>query len=228
MSLELGAGDILAVVGMTREAKILAGIRVVVGGGDSVALADKLQTELSEGGVAALISFGLCGALDPALKIGDLIVADSVSGDNEDFEADGAWAERLRRTLAGALRGRFAGAERPVGTPSERAEIRRRTNASAVDLESVVVAQMARRFARPFAVLRAVSDAADRVLPHAAQVGLGADGRPAVGAVLRSLRAKPWQIPSLVRTALEAEDAFHALERARHLLGPRLGRPDQL
>ena len=67
--------------------------------------------------------------------------------------------------------------------------------------------------------------ARDRALPHAAQVGLGPDGRPAVGAVLASLRANPWQIGALIRTALEAEDGFHALERARQALGPRLAGP---
>jgi len=43
--------------------------------------------------------------------------------------------------------------------------------------------------------------------------------------VLASLKSNPWQIGSLVRTALEAEDAFHALEHARQALGPRLAGP---
>jgi len=47
-----------------------------------------------------------------------------------------------------------------------------------------------------------------------------------VGAVLASLRSNPWQIGALIRTALEAEDGFHALERARHALGPRLAGPE--
>ena len=70
------------------------------------------------------------------------------------------------------------------------------------------------------------ADAADRALPHEAQVGLGVDGRPAIGPVFASLRYNPWQIGALIRTALEAEDGFHALERARHLLGPRLAGPE--
>jgi hypothetical protein len=98
--------------------------------------------------------------------------------------------------------------------------------AIAVDLESYAAARQARLFGLPFAILRAVSDDAERTLPPAARVGLGADGRPAIGAVLASLRANPWQIASLIRTALEAEDAFHALERARQTLGPRLGGPE--
>jgi hypothetical protein len=87
------------------------------------------------------------------------------------------------------------------------------------------VARLARWFGRPFAVVRAVSDAAATALPHAAQVGLGPDGRPAVRKVLASLRDHPLQIGALIRTALEAEDGFHALEHARQVLGPRLGGP---
>ena len=40
------SGPILAVVGMTREAKILGGEGVVIGGGDAQALAAKLEDEL--------------------------------------------------------------------------------------------------------------------------------------------------------------------------------------
>jgi hypothetical protein len=88
-----------------------------------------------------------------------------------------------------------------------------------------VVARLAAAYGAPFVVVRGVSDGARHALPHAAQVGLGPDGRPAVGAVLASLRSNPWQIGALIRTALEAEDGFHALERARQALGPRLAGP---
>ncbi|HUO13025.1 MAG TPA: hypothetical protein VMU37_09765 [Caulobacteraceae bacterium] len=216
---------VIAVVGMTREAKILQGAPVIVGGGDSEALAANLESELSRGGVAGVISFGLCGALCPSLKVGDVVVGQSVVVDDGVFSADPAWAARLMESTPGAQLGAFARAAHVVGSAEEKAELRSRTGAVAVDLESYAVARLARCFGAPFAILRAVSDAADRALPHAARVGLGPDGRPAIGAVLASLRANPWQIRSLIRTALEAEDAFHALERARQTLGPRLGAP---
>jgi adenosylhomocysteine nucleosidase len=219
------AGYILAVVGMTREAKILAPASVVIGGGDAAALAAKLEDALRDG-VAGVLSFGLCGALDPALKLGDLVIGEAVAGPQGSFEADASWAQRLAQALPSARRGRFTSAERPVASLAEKAALREQTGADAVDLESYVVGRLARWFGAPFAILRAVSDAADRALPHAAQVGLGRDGRPAIGAVLSSLRAHPWQLWALIRTALEAEDAFHALERARDLLGPGLARPD--
>jgi len=222
----MDTGGVLAVVGMTREAKILAGSTVVVGGGSAGTLAANLEAQL-RGGVCGVISFGLCGALDPSLKVGDVVVGELVADADDSYAADAAWAERLMAATPGARYGAFARAEQVVGSPAEKAELRRRTGAAAVDLESYVVARLARWFGAPFAILRAVSDSADRALPHAARVGLGPDGRPAIGAVLASLRAHPWQIGSLIRTALEAEDAFHSLERAAQALGPRLAGPER-
>jgi adenosylhomocysteine nucleosidase len=218
-------GDVLAVVGMTREAKILTGAAVVIGGGDLEGLTGRLEDEL-RGGIAGVVSFGLCGALDPALKVGDLVIGESVADAGDCYGADANWAARIAALLPDARVGRFASAERPVASVAEKAELRERTGAVAVDLESFPVARLARWFGVPFAVIRAVSDAADRALPPAAQVGLGVDGRPAIGPVFASLKSNPWQIGALIRTALEAEDGFHALERARHLLGPRLAGPE--
>lgn len=218
-------GDVLAVVGMTREAKILTGGLVVIGGGDLVGLTGRLEEELRSG-VAGVVSFGLCGALDPALKVGDLVIGESVADAADLFDADPAWLVRIAELLPEAKLGRFASAERPVASVAAKAELRERTGAIAVDLESFPVARLARWYGVPFAVIRAVSDAADRALPPAAQVGLGADGRPAIGPVFASLRSNPWQIGALIRTALEAEDGFHALERARQTLGPRLAGPE--
>ena len=218
------ARDILAVVGMTREAKILAGASIVIGGGDVDELTARLEDQLRSG-VRGVVSFGLCGALDPGLKVGDLLLADAVADADDSFEADAAWTARIAALIPTARVGRFARAEQPVATVAEKAALRERTGAIAVDLESFAVARLARWFGVPFVVVRAVSDAAGRALPHAAQVGLGADGRPAIGPVFASLRSNPWQIGALIRTALEAEDGFHALERARQLLGPRLAGP---
>jgi adenosylhomocysteine nucleosidase len=216
---------VLAVVGMTREAKILAGCPVVIGGGRVETLRARIEEEL-RAGVAGIVSFGLCGALDPALKVGDLLIGEAVCDANDSYPADAAWNARIAALLPEARLARFARAEQPVATAAEKLTLRQATGAAAVDLESFPVAELARWFHIPFAVVRAVSDAADRALPPAAQVGLGADGRPAIGPVFASLRANPWQIGALIRTALEAEDGFHALERARQLLGPRLGGPE--
>jgi hopanoid-associated phosphorylase len=221
-----GPGSILAVVGMTREAKILgAETPVLVSGGDAAALAATLEAELGAG-LAGVVSFGLCGALDPTIKVGDLVVGEAVAGGGDCYAADPDWLERIAAALPGARRGRFASAGRPVASVAEKAELASQTGALAVDMESHVVARLAHAYRAPFVVVRGVSDGARRALPHAAQVGLGPDGRPAVRAVMASLRSDPWQIGALIRTALEAEDGFHALERARQALGPRMAGPD--
>jgi adenosylhomocysteine nucleosidase len=224
MSAISARSDVLAVVGMTREAKILTGAPVVIGGGDLAGLTERLEDEL-RGGLAGVVSFGLCGALDPVLQVGDLVIGEAVTDEADSYAADPEWVARIAAMLPEAKVGRFARAERPVATAAEKAELRQRTGAIAVDLESFPVAKLARWFGVPFAVIRAVSDGADRALPPAAQVGLGADGRPAIGPVFASLKSNPWQIGALIRTALEAEDGFHALERARQALGPRLAGP---
>ena len=221
-----GPGSILAVVGMTREAKILGpDAPVLVGGGDAEALAATLRAELGAG-LAGVVSFGLCGALDASVKVGDVVIGEAVADGGDCFAADPAWTARIAAALPAAKLGRFARADRPVGSVAEKAELARLTGALAVDMESHVVARLASAYGAPFVVVRGVSDGAMHALPHAAQVGLGPDGRPAVGAVMASLRSNPWQIGALIRTALEAEDGFHALERARQALGPRLAGPD--
>ena len=217
--------DVLAVVGMTREAKILGGGAVVIGGGRVETLRARLEDELRTG-VSGVVSFGLCGALDPSLKVGDLVIGETVADGEDSFDSDWAWNARIAALIPGVKLGRFAWSERPVSSVADKTALRQRMGAAAVDLESFPVAKLARWFGVPFAVVRAVSDAADRALPPAAKVGLGADGRPALGPVFASLRSDPWQIGALIRTALEAEDGFHALERARQLLGPRLAGPE--
>ena len=51
------------------------------------------------------------------------------------------------------------------------------------------------------------------------------DGGMDVMAVLAALARRPYELPALIRTALEAETAFRALFRGRQLLGPTLMGP---
>ena len=63
-------------------------------------------------------------------------------------------------------------------------------------------------------------------LPPAVLSGMKPDGGMDLAGVLASLARDPRQLPSLIRTGREAERAFKALDHARRLLGPRLGRAD--
>jgi adenosylhomocysteine nucleosidase len=216
---------LIAVVGMVSEARLLEGAGLtVIGGGHAASLTARLDHEL-RAGAAGVLSFGLCGALDPALKVGDCLVASAIVADDQRMHTDPAWARRLMGGIRGAKLAELTAGDAMVASAAAKAALRRRTGAAAVDMESHIVGRLARRHGLPFTALRVVSDAAHRALPKAAQAGLRPDGRPDIMAVLKSLIADPRQLPALIRTGREAGTALRALAHARHGPGPGVGCP---
>ncbi len=201
-------GAPLALVGMVREARIAraAGLRTVIG---AAGLSGEAVSQCQ-----GIVSFGLAGSLDPHLKVGDLIVATEVVAGGRRFSTDPFWTDNLLDAMPTAQRVRQYGAGAIVGDKAAREALREAAQVDAVDTESHHAAAFAHQWGLPFAVVRAVSDDADRTLPHAALVGLGADGRPDLGAVLASLARRPTQFPSLLRAAVDAERAFQVLANA--------------
>ncbi len=199
--------SVLFVVGLRTEARLLGpGRRVLVG-------ADGLGEALEREGADLVVSFGLCGALDPGLAPGSLIVADLVVDGATKNWADTVWTERVRRALD-AWEGALVGSDVIVGSRAAKAALATATGAAAVDMESHKVARAAKAAGVPFIVARAVSDGADQSLPLSAQAGFRPDGRADIAAVLSSLSRRPWEIRALIRTAREASAGFEALRRA--------------
>ncbi len=209
-----------AVTGLAAEARIARriGWRAVAAGGDAERTR-RAMAQLIDEGASALVSFGICGGLDPALGPGALILAQAVSSDDGrhrrvDAALRGALASALGRAGIAAAGGDVIGAARAVDTPSRKAALHRRNGAIAVDLESHLVADAAAAAGIPFAVLRAVADPAERTLPPAALIGLDAAGQPALGRVLLSLATQPGQLPALLQLARDTRRALAALRRA--------------
>ncbi|MFQ5691953.1 MAG: hypothetical protein ACE5IM_02765, partial [Nitrospinota bacterium] len=97
---------------------------------------------LVERGVSALLCVGAAGGLDPALKVGDLLVAEWVLEAGEGLPptpCDGAWLERVRalasRTGVRLVAGGLVSVARPVSTPEAKARLAEETGALAVDME---------------------------------------------------------------------------------------------
>jgi adenosylhomocysteine nucleosidase len=217
---------ILAATGLQRERRIVAGpdIEAFASGGDAArleAVLDRLA-----GSASGIISIGIAGGLAPGLPVGQWIVADAVLVDGEPTPTDPAWTSRMAARLPEAARGLLLGANAIVADVTQKAALHRTTGAVAVDMESHIVARVARRHRLPFVAARVISDAAHHNLPPAARVGMKSDGGMDVPAVLRSLLANPGQLPALIRTGLEAERGFRALLRGHRRLGPRLAGPD--
>jgi hopanoid-associated phosphorylase len=209
---------ILAVCGLERERRILAGadVEVAVGAGDL----DRLVV-----GKRGVISIGIAGALAPGLQPGTWVVAAAVRDGSDLRPTDPDWAARLIVRLPAVGRGTLLGLDAIAATAEHKAELHRNSGAIAVDMESHLAARVAHRHGLPFVAARVISDGAHRSLPPAARVGMRLDGGVDIPAVLGSLLAEPSQLPALIRTGWEAEQAFRALLRGRHLLGFGLAGP---
>jgi adenosylhomocysteine nucleosidase len=217
---------ILVATGLQREARIVAGpgVLAVPGGGMAARLEAALTAEAAH--AEGIISFGLAGALAPELRAGDCVIATGIVDADGHHPTDSTWSGVLRAQLAGARAGRLFASDAMLLTRAAKAAVRVRTEALAADMESHLAARVAARFGLPFAVVRAISDPADRDLPTAVTVGMRPDGGMAIWPVIGALARRPGELPALIRTAREAERAFRTLADVRRLLGPRLGRAD--
>ena len=80
--------------------------------------------------------------------------------------------------------------------------------------------RLARAHALPFAVLRVISDEAGTALPEAVEVALDGEGGVNLGRVIRSLIARPHQLPALVRAASDSPPWGAAAGSPSHAANP--------
>jgi hypothetical protein len=129
--------------------------------------------------VDGLMSVGFCGALDPMLHVGDIVVS----------------GEAPKGTRPLFFRGEVLSQDRVAVTSEEKRRLRAASGAAVVEMESAAVAFRARQWGVPFRCVKAVSDEAGETLPldfnryrdrdgrfQLARIGFAALGRP-VGAL---------------------------------------------
>ncbi|RBP12195.1 hopanoid-associated phosphorylase [Roseiarcus fermentans] len=212
--------SVLIVCGLKREAALAAGPGAIVAFGNGATLQARFAA-LADTPLRMVVSFGLCGGLDPSLRSGDVLLGSEVVARSESVATDEALTLALERRLAEAgvpaTRGKFAAADAPVLTAGEKRALRETTGAAAVDMESLAAGRFARARGAPFAILRAVSDPADRDLPPLVLAALDADGEVDVGAVVRGLARSPAALPGLIAAAFDSGAAFRMLRRCGRL-----------
>lgn len=203
----MGRGVVALMCAVPAEERMLRrfagpGVRVIVTG-MGAGPAEQRAREAIADGVTAAISVGFCGALDPSLERGDVVVPESVrdaiTGDAWECDAD------LARG-AGARRGTLVTSDRVVSAPHER----RGLGGLAVDMESAGTARACARAGIPFAAIRAITDRADDRLPDIRGV---VDERGDVHPmrVVGRLIARPSDIAAWARLARGARAARRGL-----------------
>lgn len=203
--------------GLVAEARIArrAGLAAAAGGGNAARTRAQAEQLLAQG-ASALISFGIAGALDPALAPGVLVLPHAVvEEEGACWQVDAGWRALLLAAFARSglalSEGDLLGSSQVIDSVAGKSAAFHRTGAVAVDLESHLVAQAASRAGRPFLILRAIADPAERCLPEAALHGLDDTGAPALGRVLLSVAIHPGQIHALLRVAADTRRALAAL-----------------
>ncbi len=205
---------ILIVTGLQQEARIAAGpgMTVICSSSDPKQLRGLLRV-FDPSGIRGIVSFGVAGGLDPTLESGDVILATEVVTGTHRWQAATPGLDR-KRVVEGVL----AGSEHIVVSTQSKADLRRVTGASAVDMESHIAADYATENGLPFAALRVVADPASRTLPEVAVNAITPDGRINPWKVMRGVVSKPHAIPDLMRTARDFNRAIAGLRGCRGLL----------
>ncbi|MEM9059070.1 MAG: hypothetical protein AAGD13_01290 [Pseudomonadota bacterium] len=199
------------ICGMEAEARALGSLRgdPRVSVGISAARPDRateMAEEMAGSGVAALVSWGIAGGLDPALPSGSLIVPDTVI-DSDGAHLPLAGLRPLDRTRESAI----AGSDRIVTTPEDKSVLHRATGAVAVDMESHRIARVAQAAGIPCLAIRAVSDTAARSLPPGTASALDARGRPRVFHVILGLARAPYRLGALLSAKRDLDTALATL-----------------
>lgn len=213
--------SVIVVTGVRREAAVLRELDVLAlaGGGGPERLSAELDRLAAD--AAGIVSFGMAGALDPSLRLGEWVIADRLAGVVE-ATCDKRWIAALAKRMPGARIGSAWSDGRMIMEPEEKRDLRARSGAMLVDMESHIAAEAAIRAGLPFTILRCISDEAGTALPPAVAVAMGPDGRLAPGKVLRSIVDRPGQLPGLIRSLGQFSRSYVAFGRGARAAGTRL------
>jgi adenosylhomocysteine nucleosidase len=147
--------------------------------------ADAAGAATRQSTVDSIVSTGFCGALDPALHPCDVLLADHVASGGGSFSA------RLPDTPEPRFTGGLYCHSDVVQSAAEKSQLRARTGAAAVDMESAAVARHAHQAGLPFYCVRVVTDTASEGFVNDFNAARDATGRFHTGRILRNALARP-------------------------------------
>ncbi|MFQ5716804.1 MAG: hypothetical protein ACE5GQ_06840 [Nitrospinales bacterium] len=136
-----------------------------------------LSQAYSQFPLSLALSIGYAGGLDPALRAGDLVVANSVlelgpassrrnSSPVLEVSLDASLVDRAMQLKLGIKthRGKLITVDEAVCKPEDKRALARRCSALAVEMETAALLRLAREKDLPFLSVRSISDTADQEL----------------------------------------------------------------
>jgi len=191
-------------------------------GAQAVEIAIRAVTaaELSSSRLEAVVSTGFCGALDPALRESQIVIAtealDLDTGQN--FPCDPVLATSADAASV------IVGCQNRVAIDAAEKQRLAARGAQVVDMESVGVAARAQRAGLPFCCIKVVSDAAGESFSIDFNQMRTSEGRIARSKIVLHALTHPAVVSDLFRLKRRMSAAAEAL--AQFLLGCRIKSPD--
>ena len=167
-------------------------LQAVAGGVGAKCAAAAVDAGLKEFAADAVVSAGFCGALDPELKTGDVVVGTEVVARGRRFRASGLEGSTGQRGVVASI-------DHVAGTSAEKARLFA-SGAIAVEMEAGAVAERAEAHGLPFYCIKVVTDLASEDMANDFNSALRSDGHFDTMVILRSSLRQPLvRIPELIR-----------------------------
>lgn len=180
--------------------------RILVTGMGQKNAAENLQRELTERRPGLVLTCGYAGALNPRLKIGDVVF-------DEDVEC--GLSSKLKEL--GAIAARFHCSARIAVTAEEKKSLWQQTGADAVEMESQVMREICQKNKIPSATVRVISDVVGEDLPLDFNALTTPDLELDFKKLLLKIASHPQTIPRLLRfqkqTAMAGRKLANTLEQ---------------
>ena len=187
----------------------LAGVEVVattvgVGTREAIAATERL---LASASVPLVVVVGIAGASAPHLRVGDVVVPESVIHGHDGTTHTSTIVRGVDR------QGTIHTSDELLVDADAVAALHRR-GIVAMDMETGAIAAVCDRHGVPWTAFRAISDTIDRPVDKDVMTMLSRDGTPNVGAALRFVARRPHKIPHLVALARDSTKACNAAAAA--------------
>ncbi len=146
--------------------------------------------------VSGILNTGFCGALEPALRVGDIVV----------------WGRQPEGCPGRYMSGAISSSDRVVVTAAEKRALREKTGAIAAEMEAGAVKNIAQDWGVPFYCIRAVSDTANEDMPLDFNLYRDSAGRFSLPRIAMAAMRRPWtRIPALKRLEANCNMASESL-----------------